>query len=124
MSDDEPFNNASSTSNIGVINSTVESEVGRVFGRQSSTTSKVDTNNTKSNSSAAVAPSTLLYNSRKYFGNPRSAMKSVKSKRRKESASPFRPRLAPSLARMCFDRVYPVYYENGFELETKNEQDL
>ena len=43
VSDDEPFNNASSTSNIGVINSTVESEVGRVFGRQSSTTSKVDT---------------------------------------------------------------------------------
>ena len=91
VSDDGPSNNTSSTSNVGVINSTVESEVRRVFGRQSSTTSKVDTSNLKSKSSAAVAPSTPLYNSRMYFGNPRSAMKSVKSKRRKESACPSRP---------------------------------
>ena len=27
------------------------------------------------------------------------------------------PRLAPSLSRMGFDRVYPVYYEISFELE-------
>ena len=36
----------------------------------------------------------------------------------------FRPRLAPSLSRMGFDRVYPVYYEISFELETENERDL
>jgi hypothetical protein len=33
-------------------------------------------------------------------------------------------RLAPSLSRMGFDRVYPVYYEISFELETENERDL
>jgi hypothetical protein len=27
-------------------------------------------------------------------------------------------RLAPSFSRMGFDRVYPVYYEISFELET------
>jgi hypothetical protein len=41
----------------------------------------------------------------------------------------FRPlwltaRLAPSLSRMGFDRVYPVYYEISFELETESERDL
>jgi hypothetical protein len=33
-------------------------------------------------------------------------------------------RLAPSLSQMGFDRVYPVYYEISFELETENERDL
>ena len=33
-------------------------------------------------------------------------------------------RLAPSLSRMGFDRVYPVYYEISFDLETENERDL
>jgi hypothetical protein len=33
-------------------------------------------------------------------------------------------RRAPSLSRMGFDRVYPVYYEISFELETENERDL
>ena len=33
-------------------------------------------------------------------------------------------RLAPSLSRMGFDRVYLVYYEISFELETENERDL
>ena len=106
VSDDGPSNNTSSASNAGVINSTVESEVRRVFGRQSSTTSKVDTSNLKSKSSAADAPSTPLYNSRKYFGNPRSAMKSVKSKRRKESACPSRPFTRCCLAQMR--KTYPV----------------
>jgi hypothetical protein len=32
-------------------------------------------------------------------------------------------RLTPSLSRMGFDRVYPVYYEISFELETENERD-
>ena len=31
-------------------------------------------------------------------------------------------RLAPSLARMGFDRVYPVNYEISFELETENSK--
>jgi hypothetical protein len=35
-----------------------------------------------------------------------------------------RLRLAPSLSRMGFDRVYPVYFEISFELETENERDL
>jgi hypothetical protein len=35
-----------------------------------------------------------------------------------------RYRLAPCLFRMGFDRVYPVYYEISFELETENERDL
>ena len=34
------------------------------------------------------------------------------------------PRLAPSLSRMGFDRVYPVYYEISFELETENKLDI
>jgi hypothetical protein len=38
--------------------------------------------------------------------------------------SPYGLRLAPSLSRMGFDRVYPVYYEISFELETENERDL
>jgi hypothetical protein len=33
-------------------------------------------------------------------------------------------RFAPSLSRMGFDRVYPVYYEISSELETENERDL
>ena len=36
----------------------------------------------------------------------------------------YKARLAPSLSRMGFDRVYPVYYEISFELETENERDL
>ena len=30
------------------------------------------------------------------------------------------PRLAPSLSRMGFDTVYPVYFEISFELEKEN----
>jgi hypothetical protein len=30
----------------------------------------------------------------------------------------------PQVSRMGFDRVYPVYYEISFELETENERDL
>jgi hypothetical protein len=37
---------------------------------------------------------------------------------------PDQGRLAPSLSRMGFDRVYPVYYEISFELGTENERDL
>ena len=61
VSDDGPSKNTGSTSNVGVINSTVESEVRRVFGRQSSTTSKVETSNTKSKSCAAVAHSAVAH---------------------------------------------------------------
>jgi hypothetical protein len=41
-----------------------------------------------------------------------------------EDQLPDSHRLAPSLSRMGFDRVYPVYYEISFELETENERDL
>jgi hypothetical protein len=36
----------------------------------------------------------------------------------------YKARLAPSLSRMGFDKVYHVYYEISFELETENERDL
>ena len=36
----------------------------------------------------------------------------------------FLTRLAPNLAQIGFDRVYPVYYEISSELEMENERDL